>query len=84
MPFCNLGTSYFEIITSNGEYTLSNTNGLALVNATGTFGASGSVLCDMDAADTAIFTTGVYFMAKIVDVVGGAVRYSCFGGRLVC
>ena len=74
-----------KIDTSNRGYAAASQNTFAMsVAATGSCSLESNVLADMDAADTAIFTTGVYFMAKIVDVVGGAVRYSCFGGRLVC
>lgn len=71
-----------QILTSNRDYTLGNTNGEASI---GNDPAAFSVLADMDVGDT---STAFYIVGngtKTVDVYGGAAdARSIFWGHLVC
>ena len=77
-------TSYIIINTSNGDYNVSNTNGLALINNTGTLSQGGSIFADMDAADTAVVQVLVNGEgADIIDLVS-INRQIFFGAALIC
>jgi len=71
-------TCYFELVTSNRTYELFYCN---LVGALGTVVMlTGSMLCDMDAADTAFLRITVDGGTKVVDIETG----TKFTGFLAC
>jgi len=68
-----------NIATSNATYAFCN-----MKAQSGNNGLSCSVVCDMDAADTATMTTTYSGGTKVVDIFGGASdRRTCFSGFLI-
>lgn len=75
-------SAYFQIVTSNRTYRMYTADWLAKAGIFGIGLGFGSVLCDMDASDTAVVQLVVSGGTKIVDV-GTAARVF-FSGALVC
>lgn len=64
-------TGELNIVTSNKTYEIFNGNIGGMRNAAGATAVSGSVLADMDAADTARVEITVSGSTKVVDIEGG-------------
>jgi len=74
----------FYIRTSNRDYLFVQNNPEAVDDGSSQFGCSTSILCDMDAADTATTTVTIGNASKVVDVItnGATDPYTWFSGFL--
>lgn len=76
-----------KLVTSNRTYTLALVNDVTANQNTARWVMNGSVLADMDAADTATVTIEVIGGTKTADVIGnaaGTAPSTYFCGELVC
>jgi len=85
----NLGAAHtdaeFRIVTSNRTvYPISHINPAAGRSPGNFFALTGSIITDMDAADTATVTIEVSNGAKTVGINGAAPLVSYFSGKLEC
>ena len=72
------------ILTSNRQYTVDYLNPFVVGVTANSCSFGGSILADMDAADTASFVITVTGGTKTVDVLGEAAATTRFAGYLAC
>jgi len=73
----------YRIVTSNGDYYNTDSPATRKIS-TGGYRENISMLVDMDAADTASFSTQTSGSTKTMGVVGGSREASVISGYLVC
>ena len=77
-------SGYLQIVTSNRTYVVGSSNPFVTARSDGFMVYNGSVLGDMDAADTAIVQLQVGPTGKTVDIFVSAPVYTYFSGNLEC
>ena len=76
----------FTIVTSNRSFVMSIISPTAVKDLNNQYMPNGSILCDMDAGDTATITIAITGIgADTADVQGGAAgSATSFSGNLIC
>lgn len=77
---------YIRLVTSNRTYLFNQVDPGNIMSSGTEYGIAFSVLCDMDASDTAYINVNVQNGTKVIDLVtnGSSDPYNWFSGSLQC